>query len=350
MSRPAQPELDQQEEETETQPEPAAISRKKERGKYDAGHTKIPGKRQKCHNENIGKPGQRRLRKMNFLRKELSTKDYLPLCAFNATFTGSVWLPENLEPEDRVQKYREIAVCSTAGQNEPPCFINPSMPLAITVHPLLILDINGILCVRSRDQADLEKLRPSIGQIAQTPIIPRPDLFDFLRFLDANFCLAIWTSAKSKTARKLVSALVPKDIERKFLFVWAQHNCTAETATEGTVFKKDLQKVWAMYPLWNETNTVIVDDSPQKCDRPENSLHPPSLNGIGDDNADHLNVLYQKKLFCELVEFWRSNPVTRRHETSSFQDSYGRDGKPQREFLLSRSVLQSLYSPGICRS
>ena len=36
MSRPAQPELDQQEEETETQPEPAAISRKKERGTYDA--------------------------------------------------------------------------------------------------------------------------------------------------------------------------------------------------------------------------------------------------------------------------------------------------------------------------
>lgn len=110
--------------------------------------------------------------------------------------------------------------------------------------PLLVLDVNGILCHRYRKReipqdilaavqnSSLEELFPteqqhpnqkdgehhqksnspsttnninirhylyrdSIANIAKTPIIPRSDVEKFLRLLDAHFTLAVWTSGES---------------------------------------------------------------------------------------------------------------------------------------------------------
>jgi len=126
----------------------------------------------------------------------------------------------------------------------------------IYVKPLIVLDLNGILCHRVRDftthpsiiatamqlnghnreiisTAALQNdrgtpqhqqtmptttishsmkmihqnlYRPSAAHIAGTPIIYRTDLVSFLTMLDQNFTLAVWTSAKRKTARLLVKA------------------------------------------------------------------------------------------------------------------------------------------------
>ena len=59
------------------------------------------------------------------------------------------------------------------------------------------------------------QLRPSIGTIAQTAIIPRTDLGTFLHFLDNHFCLAIWTSAKRRTAKRLLTMLIPEGIKSR---------------------------------------------------------------------------------------------------------------------------------------
>jgi len=222
----------------------------------------------------------------------------------------------------------------------------------IHVKPLLVLDLNGILCRRLRAReipAQLQNIsslfstdknqtihqyyRTPITSIARTPIIARTDLEQFLPFLDEYFTLAVWTSAKLLTAKSLVKTLIPDDIRRRLLFIWGQDRCESiymprtaesemiksikktyqseETAIEKdqqtkippqsqpesnyyqkTLFRKHLSKVWAKYPLWNEFNTLYLDDSPEKC--PEkysgNALHPPPISGL---NSFALNCLVQ---------------------------------------------------------
>lgn len=58
-------------------------------------------------------------------------------------------------------------------------------------------------------------------------------------------------------------------------------------------YVKSLSKVWNAYPLWNHLNTLIVDDSPEKCpvQYVKNAIHPPSILGhlserLGDDVTD----------------------------------------------------------------
>lgn len=44
---------------------------------------------------------------------------------------------------------------------------------------------------------------------------------------------------------------------------------------------KSMSKVWSSYPLWDATNTILLDDSPEKCPSQfrGNALHPPPLCG-----------------------------------------------------------------------
>lgn len=219
----------------------------------------------------------------------------------------------------------------------------PLHQYVIHVKPLLILDLNGILCHRYRtddvpqaikcaldrhhEQQQVDKhplqqntdttentksvtanesntnspelpkkievkslYRIPIGNIASTPIIAREELDSFLTMLDQSFTLAIWTSAKPKTAKALVKALIPRDVRCRLLFVWGQDRCQSVSSTQkgfvksrrSIIFRKHLSKVWTSYPIWNKENTLLVDDSPEKC--PEmysgNTLHPPPISGL----------------------------------------------------------------------
>jgi len=290
---------------------------------------------------------------------------------------------------------------------------------AIKVQPLLVLDLNGILChrdrLRKRDRfwkdllthadtrrnknssakisnayrdMDRWKLRTPAGKVANTPIVPRTDLLEFLTYLDKHFCLAIWTSAKQKTAKKLLNLLLSGDkgdsskkqngIRSRLLFVWSQSHCTAvrspnscrkdsraanrvgtkinnatissdpETAefplsddnnsktndtrkieinadkaddelsfNDDVVYEKHLSKIWEAYPLWSANNTLLMDDSPEKCPlATANSIHPSPLHGRDPETGncskdgdlpvltDQDNEGRQVKFFRELVNFW----------------------------------------------
>lgn len=199
----------------------------------------------------------------------------------------------------------------------------------VIVKPLLILDLNGILCHRIRkEHADLYPhlpYRTAVDRIASTPVIPRPGIVDFLEMLSEHFCLAIWTSAKPRTAKHLLTALVPESISARLLFVWSQKHCDcSKRVGEGTndssstIFRKSLEKVWRNFPLWNPSNTLLLDDSPDKCPEFKNTLHPPSLHGKellrqdGDTRSsvflmsDEENGLRQQAFFATLVQehFW----------------------------------------------
>jgi hypothetical protein len=73
-----------------------------------------------------------------------------------------------------------------------------------------------------------------------------------------------------------------------------------------------------MYPLWNPSNTLLMDDSPDKCPKSKNAVHPPLLHGKqllrqhGDSRgsfflmSDEENGLRQQAFFAMLVQehFW----------------------------------------------
>jgi hypothetical protein len=249
----------------------------------------------------------------------------------------------------------------------------------IFVKPLIVLDLNVILChsVRERHTQSFSLmespisshhnnsrhngtvsqrtiLRKSAARIANTEIIPRSDLSEFLHLLHQNFALAVWTSATYKTAKLLVRLLFPDHIRSRLVFVWhrsfcnlvrsselksctddeggnhhntkgddggngkkrtkkncgvsvqvSEVNAVDNTIQDGPVRDvhevdstklastnqlesyqevtaiKSLSKVWSAYPLWDDSNTLLIDDSPEKCPKRfrRNAIHPPPLCG-----------------------------------------------------------------------
>lgn len=199
----------------------------------------------------------------------------------------------------------------------------PFLPASINIFtkPLLICDINGILCHRvRRDPYPDIKYRESTKKVSGTPVIPRPGLNEFLELVSQHFCLAIWTSAKPKSAQALVKAIVPSHFQ--LVFVWAQNQCHVQQSQDdeeddmmderNAVFVKSLSKVYTRYPLWSSTNTLLIDDSREKILPQDvgNLFQPPPMNGkqasellsqrgILDDQDNHER---QMKLFGLLVE------------------------------------------------
>ena len=241
----------------------------------------------------------------------LSPFERLLQCADQAGSTGSVQVKQ-------LKKSKDCNIdISTYCRREPTAMsLSPSTTHVIYVQPLLILDLNGILCHRIRHKRG-SNYRPSTARIANTPIVPRVDLQDFLTFLDANFCLAVWTSAKPKTAKQIVSLLFPEEIQQRLLFLWAQSKCHAiprETRSDKKpLFQKPLSHVWQHYPLWDAGNTFMLDDSPKKCgmEYSTNTLHPPPLHGqhhfLHDSNeyrqmSDLENEQRQLQFFQQLVD------------------------------------------------
>jgi hypothetical protein len=187
----------------------------------------------------------------------------------------------------------------------------------IVIKPLLILDLNGILCHRIRNERTddfyphLPYRKGSGANIAGTPIIPRLHVEAFLNYLDAHFCLAVWTSAKSKTAKLLLRLLFPESIRERLLFVWSQNQCLSvpnpDDIGRKPIFVKSLVQVWNQYPLWNASNTLLVDDSPEKCPDVMNTLHPPPLNGKQQQSetlllSDEENGAHQMEFFSQVAQ------------------------------------------------
>ena len=297
------------------------------------------------------RPGKKKLRKLRYQQQHLSPIEFLLNSVEACKFTGSVstsWQtttsagdkdesqlsPVNTLPVgSQVQVVTSCHVTPTTNAvvNQSSNSIISQSTLAqriIRVQPLLVLDLNGILCHRFRPHRALPNVprtayREPVAQIAGTPIIARTDLVEFLTFLDQHFCLAVWTSAKNKTATALVKALIPSDIANRFLFVWAQHHCDTiivppardandDKNTTDPIYEKNLTKVWNEYPVWNAHTTILMDDSPDKCQKwHANAVHPPALHGIQASHvtskldgmlSDEENARLQRAFFQGLVQ------------------------------------------------
>ena len=204
------------------------------------------------------------------------------------------------------------------------------------VKPLLILDLNGVLCRRialqdfdhtayynefwayseqngeavarefyedwsppvgSLPNANLEmgnrekairvsKNTPnSLGTVAATPIVPCDNLPEVLKLLD-DFCVGVWSSAVGQNVRQIVDMLFG---ERKdeLMFVYGQEQCKCPSERRGSdpnnrnwnrgkkpVYMKPLARIFDEYHLWSNKSTIIFDDTndKMKCNPKENVI------------------------------------------------------------------------------
>ena len=97
----------------------------------------------------------------------------------------------------------KAAVSVPSDSSQADVSIPPSVRAIIHVKPLIILDVNGILCHRLRHKPQglqsashgrskrIITFRQSIGHVANTDIVPRSDLHQFLTSLNNSFSLAV---------------------------------------------------------------------------------------------------------------------------------------------------------------
>ncbi|KAB2634508.1 hypothetical protein D8674_041807 [Pyrus ussuriensis x Pyrus communis] len=147
-------------------------------------------------------------------------------------------------------------------------------PVCDTEKKLLILDINGLL-------ADIVSPPPkglaSDIRIQRRAIFKRPFYLDFLKFCFERFEVGVWSSRSKRIVEKVIDYLMG-DMKHKLLFCWDLSHCTAtgfrtlENKHKTLVFK-ELRRVWEKQDpglpwekgAYNESNTVLLDDSPYKA-------------------------------------------------------------------------------------
>jgi hypothetical protein len=123
---------------------------------------------------------------------------------------------------------------------------------------LLILDINGVL-LRREDYAPGKK----------RTYIMRPHWEAFLDWCFNNFACALWSCGKRETLEMDVFG----KYRDRLLFIFDQEKSTSLwprrsiVAAEKPLFLKELDRLWAGDPRWNENNTILLDNHSEKFER-----------------------------------------------------------------------------------
>ncbi|XP_076929178.1 uncharacterized protein LOC143593430 [Bidens hawaiensis] len=166
---------------------------------------------------------------------------------------------------------------------------------------LIILDVNGLL---ADVVSDLPDDIIADKYITRRAIFKRPYVDEFLSFCFERFHVGIWSSRFMRNLVPVVNFLLG-DLKKQLLFLWDGCKCTdSGVGTLDVQYKnvvvKDLRKIWDedgpnnkwVKGTFNESNTLLVDDSPYK------GLLNPKYTGIfpasysymhSDDNLLGLN-------------------------------------------------------------
>ncbi|KAJ4328036.1 hypothetical protein N0V84_001566 [Fusarium piperis] len=153
---------------------------------------------------------------------------------------------------------------------------------------LIVMDLNGTLLHRPN------KRRPF-------HFVERPYAKAFLSYCLDTFHVAIWSSARPDNVSKMVDQLLTPEQRERCLFVWGRDTfglCKADYDAKVQVYKR-LTSVWSDPRItaaqaggkWDQTNTILVDDSLEKGrSEPFNLLQIPEFSGL---SAEVPNVLPQ---------------------------------------------------------
>lgn len=143
--------------------------------------------------------------------------------------------------------------------------LEPLQPLKEAQHLLVVIDLNGTLLFRPN------KRNP-------TEFIARPNSERFLRYCIETFTVVIWSSARPANVQLMCNQILKNDLRSKVVAIWARDkfNLTPLDFDMRTMCYKRLTSLWndpdiaSTHPgfqfgaRWDHTNTVLVDDSPEK--------------------------------------------------------------------------------------
>lgn len=140
---------------------------------------------------------------------------------------------------------------------------------------LLVLDLNKVLIYRH--------------PFSSTGYELRPYAMDFIKRMSKLFVLAIWSSAKKETVKRLTKKLFKAEegfCRSRFAFIWTQAQCDidgnemssnddvdAKRATnyygnaKKPLMRKNLSKVVESFPEYGGGKVLLIDDEPKKTDK-----------------------------------------------------------------------------------
>ena len=148
-------------------------------------------------------------------------------------------------------------------------------------HLLVVIDLNGTLLYR-----------PNRKQ--PTRFVARPFSEQFLKYCIDTFTVVIWSSARAENVTNMCKTILTGGMREKVKAIWGRDkfDLTAEDFDKRVQCYKRLTKIWTdpaiivSHPAyatggrWDQTNTVLVDDSFEKArSEPHNLVEIPEFFG-----------------------------------------------------------------------
>ena len=163
-------------------------------------------------------------------------------------------------------------------------------PLQDPQHLLVVIDLNGTLL-----------FRPSRKQ--PTKFVARPNTKRFLKYCIDTFTVVIWSSARPENVNHMCDAILTPDLRKRVTAIWGRDKfgLSAQDFSLRVQCYKRLTKLWSdkqvaqshpAYHLgrrWDQTNTVLVDDSLEKGrSEPYNLIEIPEFFGNVQETGEIL--------------------------------------------------------------
>ncbi|GFF35867.1 NIF domain protein [Aspergillus lentulus] len=220
---------------------------------------------------------------------------------------------------------------------------------------LVILDLNGTLIFRKH-----RRLPPSFAK--------RTGLDQFLDALLKNYKVMIWSSSQPETVNAVCEKLFPGEKRKSLVAEWGRDklNLSKSQYRSKVQVYKTLETVWsnqeiqASYPSshqsgrsktkkkaargnsrWDQTNTVLIDDSKLKAlSEPYNILEIPEFTNAPGIDESHifpkvlecLDALAQHDDVSKLLQLWNSKLATSIATNSTILDlDIGVNQSPQQQ-------------------
>jgi len=181
-------------------------------------------------------------------------------------------------------------------------------------HLLVVIDLNGTLLYR-----------PNRKQ--PTKFVARPFSEQFLKYCVDTFTVVIWSSARAENVTNMCATILTGRLREQVTAIWGRDkfDLTTEDFDKRVQCYKRLTKLWTdpaiivSHPAyetggrWDQTNTVLVDDSYDKArSEPHNLIEIPEF--FGNENEagrilpqvhDYLNYL---SMYSNVSAVVRANP------------------------------------------
>ncbi|PQE11967.1 phospho phosphatase protein [Rutstroemia sp. NJR-2017a BVV2] len=171
-------------------------------------------------------------------------------------------------------------------------------------HLLVVIDLNGTLLYRPNRKLP-------------TKFTPRPHAQKFLEYCVDTFTVVIWSSARQENVEPMCQTILTPRLRQKVVAIWGREsfNLSPSDYNMRVQCYKRLTALWtdpgiaASHPdyarggRWDQTNTVLIDDSSEKArSEPFNLVEIPEFFGDHKEVGDILPQVHDYLNFLSLHE------------------------------------------------